>query len=69
MVAEQPVTPHDLVVLAKCNGLSLTEAEAAELLPSYVQMQGWLARLRQVVDDQEEPAICFSAREGTDNGA
>ena len=47
--------------LARLHGLELSDAEARDLLPQYDQQQRWLAELRLVLDEAEEPATVFSA--------
>ncbi len=70
MTAEQQqaasVTAQDLVILARLNGLALTAGEAEALLPAYRDMQGWLAALREALEEggAEEPATAFNAGEG-----
>ena len=56
-----PVAAVDLVRLARLNGPELSEAEADELRPFYDQMQAWLATLRRVLAEHEEPATTFAA--------
>jgi hypothetical protein len=46
---------------ARLNGLELSEADALDLQPYFDQHQRWLARLRDVLGDEEEPATRFSA--------
>jgi hypothetical protein len=43
------------------HGLELSDAEASDLLPNYDQQQRWLAELRLVLAEEEEPATVFSA--------
>jgi Asp-tRNA(Asn)/Glu-tRNA(Gln) amidotransferase C subunit len=64
--AGSPATAADLVHLARLNGLELSEAEAEELRPFYGRMQGWLATLRQVLAEDEEPTTILVAERGGD---
>jgi hypothetical protein len=61
-----PVTATDLARLARLNGLELSEAEAEELRPFYDRMQAWLATLRRVLAEDEEPATILVAGRGGD---
>ena len=47
--------------LARLHGLKISDADARDLLPDYDQQQRWLAELRLVLDEGEEPATVFSA--------
>jgi hypothetical protein len=48
-----------LIALARRNGLELSEADARDLQPYFAQHQRWLAELRRVVGEDEEPATVF----------
>jgi len=47
--------------LARVNGLALSEEDARDLQPYYDQQRRWLAELRAVIGDAEEPATTYSA--------
>jgi hypothetical protein len=53
--------------LAHLHGLELNDAEASDLLPDYDQQQRWLAELRLVLGEGEEPATVFSAAGARDD--
>jgi hypothetical protein len=57
----RPATAAALRELARLHGLELSDAMASDLLPDYDQQQRWLAELRLVLGDEEEPATAFSA--------
>ena len=46
---------------ARCSGLELSAEEVRDLLPYHIQHQRWLATLRRVLSNEEEPATEFSA--------
>ena len=54
--------------LARVNGLALGEEDARDLQPYYDQQRRWLAELRAVIGDAEEPATTYSAA-GTRDGS
>jgi hypothetical protein len=62
-----PTTASALKELARLHGLELSDAEASDLLPDYDQQQRWLAELRLVLGDEEEPATVFSAAGARDD--
>jgi hypothetical protein len=48
-----------LIALARRNGVELSEAEARDMQPYFAQHQRWLAELRRVLGEDEEPATVF----------
>ena len=54
-------TVEELRDLARVNGLEISEADARDLQPYYDQQRRWLAELRAVIGDAEEPASTYSA--------
>jgi hypothetical protein len=51
---------------ARLNGLVLSDAEARDLQPYFAQHQRWLAKLRGVLGEGEEPATRFQAEDARD---
>ena len=56
-----PATASAIKELARLHGVELSDAEALDVLPFYTQQQRWLAELRLVLNEAEEPATVFSA--------
>jgi hypothetical protein len=48
-----------LIAFARRNGVELSEVEARDMQPHFAQHQRWLAELRRVLGDDEEPATVF----------
>jgi hypothetical protein len=57
-----------LIALARRNGVELSEADARDMLPYFAQHQRWLAELRRVVGEGEEPATVFRVAGAGDAG-
>jgi hypothetical protein len=57
-----------LIALARRNGVELSEADARDLQPYFAQHQRWLAELRRVVGEDEEPATVFRVAGASDAG-